>query len=240
MNEAPPTAARVLKPVTLARFREGELLEDCLTLLRSKGVLFRVESTAPIFDVMTIGHASTGGEAIVLVAQSQLAQAREIMLADGRESVQTVPPEADSYIATLDTETLQKMLEEADGWNFHDLATAEHWLGKRGAVIPQVRFAKDASAFKEYAPVRARWQVILLGALLTGGIMGVVIGLSLMNSKQNGDDSPPHYDRFSRIFGMVIFILTLIAWFVCTSLIWSTVISLNGQRPTNPYHYYQD
>lgn len=239
MNEMSQASAPVLKPVQLARFREGELLENCLILLRSNGIAFRVESTAPIFDVMTIGHASTGGEAVVFVAQCQLAKARGIALADARESVQSIPPEESAYLATLDTGTLQKILEEADGWSFYDLAVAEYLLDKRGAEVPEVHFATEAADFKEHAPVRARWQIILIGALLTGGIMGIVIGFSLMISRQNGKDSPPHYDKFSRTFGLLIFILTLIAWTVCGSLLWRTMISLKEHRPTNPNHYHR-
>lgn len=222
---AGPTKIPLSKMAVLARYRDGGILEECLTVLVQHQIPYRIETTAPVFEVTSIGSAGANHEAILLVESSQLGNAQQVLLEDARATIKLVPPEADDYLATLHTPDLQRMLQEPEGWSFHDLAAAEALLQQRAAEVPPITYRDQSAPPKDYDPVRVRLPLVVFGALATGGIYGIVIALSLIFSRQHGSDSPYHYDEFSRRVGWVILILTLIAWSVSVSLIWNSIIS---------------
>lgn len=203
-------------------------MEECLAVLKQAEIPFRIETTAPIFEISSIGSGGVNNEAIVLVPSDQLSHARSVMLEDARETIKITPPTADDYLATLDTPTLEQMLKEPEGWSFHDLAAAEFLLGQRGGSITQITFPDPTAPPKNYAPVRANWLVISFAVLVTGGVYGMIVAWSLIHSRQHGSDSPYHYDDFSRAFGYLIFALTIVAWGLCISLMWETIIHPQG------------
>ena len=222
---AAPAKIPLSKTAVLARFRNGGILEECLAVLAQNQIPYRIETTAPVFEVTSIGSAGANHEAILLVESSQLGNARQVLLEDARATIKLVPPEADDYLATLHTPDLQRMLQEPEGWSFHDLAAAETILQQRGAEVPPIPYREQNAPPKNYPPVRVKLPLVVFGGLVTGGIYGIIIALSLIFSRQHGSDSPHHYDEFSRRVGWGILILTLLAWSVSVSLIWDTIIT---------------
>ncbi len=216
-------------------------MAECLEILDEAGIHYKIASTAPVFEISSIGSGGVNNQAMVMVAAAQISVAREALMKDARATIQLAPPPPDAYLATLDSAFLRNMLQEPDGWNFQDLAAAEWLLGARHEMIPEVAFAEPDAPPAEYRPVRAKWQVVLVAALLTGGIMGLFVGYSLTFSRQHGKDSPYHYDAFSRNFGLSILILTILAWGISISiLIYSAIDPLGGTYYGPSYFYDED
>jgi hypothetical protein len=234
-----PSDAPIGKPVLLARFRDGGVMEECLAVLQQHHIPYKLSSSAPVFEISSIGSGGVNNQAMVSVSEANLTAARTALLEDARATIQLVPPIPGDYLTTMDTPFLMKMALEPDGWSFHDLATAEWLLRERKAEIQEVLFPPADLPPADYPPVRAKWQVIVVSTLLTGGIMGAIVGWSLIFSRQHGKDSPYHYDQFSRGFGTVIFGLTILVWTVSISLIWATIINpLGGSH--HPSFYYHE
>ena len=228
------------KPVVLARFRDGGVLEECLAVLDQEHIPYKLSSTAPVFEISSIGSGGVNNEAMVLVAESNLSAARSALLEDARATIRSVPPAPDDYLATMDTPFLTQLALEPQGWSFHDLAVAEWLLKERNAEVQEIQFPPVDLPPADYAPVRAKWQVILVCTLFTGGILGAVAGWSMTFSRQHGADSPYHYDSFSRVFGVVIFSLTILAWGICLSLIWATIPDIYGDWPSPSSDYHEE
>ncbi len=156
-----------------------------------------------------------------------------------RLAVTAHPPEGDAYLRTLGVRGYEQLLRAPEGWNFHDLAAAEYLLREQKRDVPDVQFAAVEMPIPNRPAVRANWKMIVLAVAFTGGIYGLIIGLSLVFSRQDGNGTPYHYDEFSRNLGVLIFTLTMLAWGVAISLMAASIINPTARPPQPNYHYHR-
>ena len=167
MNELDPS---LKDEVELARFGAGELVEDCIAVLKQAGVPYRLSTDAAAFDYSAIGSGGAGarGSMLVMVAGADEIRACRALLAAARETVAGGVAE-DFYLRDYSDEELAEVVKLPREWSAYDVAAAEVLLRERSLPVPEPSYElteQDQEERQEKVETIAKGKYILLVALL--------------------------------------------------------------------------
>ncbi len=216
--------------VEIARFRTGEPVEDCASVLDAAGIRYRLASDSSIFDYSSIGAERTHS-CMIMVSSADLIRARTVLLEHARRDVAMGLPE-DCHLLDWSDQDLLAVVQTPGEWCAHDVASAESILQKRriDPLISRFVDPKSSVASSEEELKHVSWTIFALGfiAATFGGLLGILIGLIYSESSGSSEGKPKKYtyDERSRkiaavlaLYGMIM----LIVWFVLLIKPWRYV-----------------
>ncbi|BCX46622.1 hypothetical protein HAHE_05300 [Haloferula helveola] len=202
--------------IELQRFRHGEPLKELADALKLAGIEFRRSSTAPTFDLSTIG-SDRESEVIISVAKSDYPAARsslENLYADS-------PLPEDHHLLTASDEDLIEILSHESEWSAFDVAHARKMVAERGIEADEIH-RQAAQRLKLLEQGRQASRLLVLSgygfAILAAcglpalAVLGGGIGWSLCSMKNKTIDGTfPWFDQQSRASGVIMVIFSMFA-----------------------------
>ena len=201
--------------IELLRCHEGESLANLKRVLDEAGIPYRLASTAPVFDIASIGSGHEA-QVIVSVERGDFRRARAALESD---ALSTDLP-ADHHLRGFETFELEEILAKESEWSPFDVAHARRLLTERGIASQAVAKRKEAWLEEMRKGKPAPVWLLLLGwaSALMGGVIGLAIGLSLCYMKENTPDGVfPTYNAGARENGAWMVVLAGIVLMVSIS-----------------------
>ena len=200
----------------LQRLRHGGPADDLIRLLDGAGIDYRTSSTAPTFDLSSLG-AERDAEVIFSVAAEDYPKARDLLEATYLDD----PLPDDHHLLTASDDDLIEILAHESEWSAFDVAHARKMAEARGLDPAEVQREREQSLrLKQEGKQASRFLVlggfvccIIAGCgFLLFGIAGVGIGWSLVSMKDKTPEGVfPTYDEASRKVGVIMIWFAVIA-----------------------------
>lgn len=188
--------------IELARFREGEGVQDCCTVLEKAGIAYRLSSDVPAFDISSVGQGSVNGSVIVMVAAADERRARETLLNDARLALQGNEVPADYHLREWLDEDLLEVVQEPMEWSAYDVAAAERLLKERGVTFAPPSYEVPEKVVQKRAEKARSLKLFNRTVLIHFGI-GLCLAIAyVVLSQIMGEEGRP-YLRGLRVFTFV-------------------------------------
>jgi hypothetical protein len=189
----------VVEFLELSRCRDGESVEDTKSVLDAAGIAYRLASTAPCFDLSSIGTGSDP-EVIISVRSVDYEAARTAM----EEDFLKVDLPDDHYLLTSSDHELAEILGKPSEWSPFDVAHARRLALERGVDLEQIESQKRHRLEKLKRGKPASRKLLLAGWIFSalGGFFGVGIAWSICYMKEKTPEGEFYtYDARSRDIG---------------------------------------
>lgn len=183
----------------LSRCRDGESVEDTKAVLDSAAIPYRLASTAPTFDISTIG---TGADPVVIISvrKADYPAARVAM----EEDLIRVDLPDDHYLLTATDHELAEILGKPSEWSPFDVAHARRLAAQRGVDLELIESSKRQRLDMLKRGKPASKGLMFAGWLFSalGGLFGIGIAWSICFMKEKTPEGEFHtYDARSRDLG---------------------------------------
>lgn len=183
----------------LSRCRDGETVGDTKAVLDAAAIPYRLASTAPTFDISTIGTGADP-EVIISVRQADYPAARAAM----EEEFLKVELPDDHYLVTSTDHELAEILGKPSEWSPFDVAHARLLAAQRGVDLELIESRKRQRLEELKRGKRASTGLMFAGWLFSalGGLVGIGIAWSICFMKEKTPEGEYHtYDARSRDLG---------------------------------------
>lgn len=201
----------------ISRHREGETASEVSEVLTRAGIPFRMASTAPCFDITTIGGGGNEPEVIISVYKSDFHAAREVM---EEEFLNSELPE-DHYLFSSSDDELAEMLGKPSEWSPMVVAHARKLAAERGIDTESIERKKiERIRALEYGKPASK-TLLFLGWMfsLIGGAAGIGIALSIYCMKEKTPEGEYFtYDAKSRDIGKCMLLVSVLVLGLCILL----------------------
>lgn len=147
----------------VARFRDAESAQDLSRALTESGIPCTVSSTAPAFDISSVGRGAVGEYLVVVQGEANELLARRAML-DGDRLVLKAGVAEDHHLREFDSDGLREIVEFPREWSPYDVAAAEVLLTERGEAFDPAEYkilADDSPEVVEKKKILSEGQWIL-------------------------------------------------------------------------------
>lgn len=182
--------------IELSRCRDGEAVAEVCAILDSAGIPYTTGSTAPNFDISTIG---SGNDAVVIISvrKHDFVAARSAM---ENEYLKYALPD-DHYLKSFSNEELAEVLGKSSEWSPYDVAHARELAKAKGIDPAEIERLHDEKMDQLRKGKPASPALLICGWVFTllGGLIGLGIAWSICYMKEKTPDGDFHtYDEKSR------------------------------------------
>lgn len=219
-------------PPNITTFRRYQVVshaEETANFLNSHGIHVEILDTAPAVDL-----TFTGGSGPITydvsIPEADFTKAEGLMLERVNEEVSDV--QSDHYLYGFSDEELQDVLLKSDEWSAFDFTLAQKILKARGKAISPEELAtmKKQRMAALAQPERNTPLWILIGYVLalTGGFLGIIMGLLIWTMKKTLPNGKRVYTYTAqdRRHGKYIFFLGLLMFILLPVLYYGGIISI--------------
>jgi hypothetical protein len=162
----------------VARFRDAESAGDLAKALTESGIPSTVSSTAPAFDISSVGRGAVGEYLVLVQGEDNEMRARESML-EGDRVVLQAGLSPDSYLREFDSADLHDILQHPREWSTYDVASAEMLLKERGEAFESAKYERLTDTSVEVVEKKKLQQYgqFILIAIICVGVVKVALAI---------------------------------------------------------------
>ncbi|MBI3239092.1 MAG: hypothetical protein HYZ43_09675 [Flavobacteriia bacterium] len=187
--------------ITVKEFQDRELLGDYVELFEKAEIPFSVEDSKPRFDASFANDESRRYYRIN-VAPVNLNSALELCERMDQKIMAELP--SDYYLFQFSDDELRDVLVRSFEWNSLDVTLARKILIERGAPFSEgsIAYQREELLDELDAPEKEDTVIVVCGYIFSflGGFFGLLIALSILNSKKTTRDGfrIPRYNAQTR------------------------------------------
>lgn len=187
--------------ITVKEFQDRELLGDYVDLFEKAEIPFSVEDSKPRFDA-TFANDESRRYYRINVAPVDLGSALELCERMDQKILTELPD--DYYLFQFSDEELREVLVRSFEWNSLDVMLAKKLLIERGVPFSEgtITFQREELLDELDAPEKEDTVIVVCGYIFCflGGFFGLLIALSILNSKKTTRDGfrIPRYNDQTR------------------------------------------
>jgi hypothetical protein len=211
-------------PEIYAKAFDTSEFDDIIKLLNNNNIPFIVEETKAIIDQLQVGF-NPGFKCYLKIGSNDRTKVDELVSNAFSITYKDIPK--NYYLLKYSDDELLEIITFKDEWSQYDFLIAKTILLERGINpdnitserIKQIRLKNES----EKEPSPRTWLYIGYTSAFLGGILGLVIGFTMWQSKRTLSDGSRIFDfeekdrkqgKIITIIGLIFFILWTLTWII--------------------------
>lgn len=207
--------------VTYKKFYNHNQLESIIELLDANNIKYEIEDYSSHQQDSVFGSNSSP-KIILKLLSADFNTANDLLSNLAHNEIENV--DTDHYLFSYENDELLEIIFEEDAWSPFDVELAKNILNKRGVAIPTELVSNmKKKRIKELSKKEKVSDALIIAGYLfafLGGIIGIIIGISLWTFKKTLPDGTVinAFEEKDRLHGQIItiggFILAIMYFYV--------------------------